>query len=98
MKRILTFVVIILLMSFARAQSKDSNYFSLMVGEPKNDVDAIAQNTGMVFCLSGTCGYEKLSKRYNQESVSNVQKLLKAAYGNDFDCRRKLTEIFFELA
>ena len=76
MKRTLLILVSYLMLSLPSAQSKDLHDLAVMLGEPKNNVDAIAQNTVMVIYLSSSCGYGKRGERYKQDNDSEIQILL----------------------
>lgn len=53
-----------------------------MIGKPRNDAEAIAQNTVVIMEGAAVCGYVQRVRRYQEGNTRDIARSLSAAYGN----------------
>lgn len=54
-----------------------------MIGKPKNDAEAIAQNTVIMIASAETCGFEKRVSAYRKQNENVIQRSVATAYGRN---------------
>lgn len=52
-----------------------------MIGKPKNDAEAIAQNTVVMIASAGTCGFQNRVSAYRKQNDDAIERSIRAAYG-----------------
>lgn len=52
-----------------------------MIGKPKNDADAIAQNTVVMIASAETCGFQNRVSAYRKQNAEAIERSIRTAYG-----------------